>query len=127
MPRFPIHRLVLSTLLATAAGSAAASPQALSNDAFAQQVRGLRAAMTADPAVAEQAALLCTHLPPHRSADEPRCVALKAHLRTTRVAQAPAVAPPVPPTPPATDLMACTRAAVLGALDGMAARLRGTA
>jgi hypothetical protein len=61
--------------------AAAAVP--ISNEAFAGKVRTLRQQMAGDPAAVARAEALCGHLPPHRAADEPACLALRLHQRAT--------------------------------------------
>jgi hypothetical protein len=68
--------IVVLSPLATAA---AAVP--ISNEAFAGKVRTLRQQMAGDAAAVARAEVLCSHLPPHRAADEPACLALRLHQR----------------------------------------------
>jgi hypothetical protein len=77
-----MNRLQTMVMLAVALQASApvwAAP--ISNQQFSEQVRDLRRQMAQDQAAVESASLLCVNLPAHRSADEPRCVALRLHFR----------------------------------------------
>ena len=78
--------LVASAVTLLVGTAATAAP--LSNQQFSDQVRQLRQQMGHSQPVVENAALLCTNLPAHRSAEEPRCVALRLHLRAQISARA---------------------------------------
>ncbi|MEP6873623.1 MAG: hypothetical protein ABI887_04615 [Burkholderiales bacterium] len=72
----------LKTLLAIGLlGSATQVAFAITNEEFSNQVRALRARMVAEPSVVGEAALLCAYLPDHRAIEEPKCIALRGHLR----------------------------------------------
>ena len=71
---------IATAMLSTLATAAAAVP--ISNEAFAGKVRTLRQQMAGDAAAVARAEALCSHLPPHRAADEPACLALRLHQRT---------------------------------------------
>ncbi len=81
-PRLPLLKLLSGQLIGAAPCLPAA---ALTNPEFAAEVRTWRAQMTADAAVVGEVALLCAYLPEHRAVEEPRCVALRGHLRSQAV------------------------------------------
>jgi len=71
------HGLLVTTALLIASLPA----QAMSNQAFADEVRHWRGQMAQSAEVLGDAALLCTNLSRPRADEEPRCVALDRHLR----------------------------------------------
>jgi hypothetical protein len=70
-------RVILAVVLCMAAVSAFAN----ANQEFAAEVRAHRAEMAHNESVVAQAAQLCASLPANREMEEPRCVAVRLHLR----------------------------------------------
>lgn len=81
-------RLALAAGALVAALAAVPAQALLSNEAFAAQVRALRAQMAVDPQAVQESALMCAYLPEHRAVEEPRCVALRGHLQAQARAEA---------------------------------------
>jgi hypothetical protein len=81
-----IHALARLAPLALLLAAMSAEAVALSNEAFAGRVRGLRQQMAEDPLTVQRAQRLCHNLPGHRAAEEPACVALRAHERQAGLA-----------------------------------------
>ena len=72
-----LRRALYASALCMAANSALAS----THQQFSDQVRVHRSAMAQSESAVGEAAQLCIALSPSRAMDEPRCVALRLHLR----------------------------------------------
>ncbi len=81
------HLPAFVTLAATLLAGLPATAAPLSNQQFSDQVRQLRQQMAINQTTVEGAAVFCTNLPEHRSAEEPQCVALRLHFRAQIVAR----------------------------------------
>jgi hypothetical protein len=71
-------RIVYASALCVAASAAVAN----TNPQFSAQVRGHRSTMAQSESAVGEATRLCATLSASRAMDEPRCVALRLHLRT---------------------------------------------